>query len=179
MVAIVVDLQLGRSLAAVGPHNAVVELLDETTRGARDPVILPIISARRARLPAHVDSAALSTKLSSSVEGSLGTGATVKPSKTDQRSTSLRGCATGVGRLARGVKLLVHGVSCGPPGVNLFYVYCFVLFDFIFLATASLTSSGVRTQGGEARNRSAKDQLQVIGKQRAVITVITAVITGL
>ena len=34
--AIVVDLQLGRSLAAVGPHNAVVELLDETTRGARD-----------------------------------------------------------------------------------------------------------------------------------------------
>ena len=54
--AIVVDLQLGRSLAAVGPHNAVVELLDETTRGARDPVILPIISARRARLPAHVDS---------------------------------------------------------------------------------------------------------------------------
>ena len=82
----VVDLQLGRSLAAVGPHNAVVELLDETTRGARDPVILPIISARRTRLPAHVDSAALSTKLSSSVEGSLGTGATVKPSKTDQRT---------------------------------------------------------------------------------------------
>ena len=34
--AIVVDLQLGRSLAAVGPHNAVVELLDETRRGARD-----------------------------------------------------------------------------------------------------------------------------------------------
>ena len=34
--AIVVDLQLGRSLAAVGPHDAVVELLDETRRGARD-----------------------------------------------------------------------------------------------------------------------------------------------
>ena len=33
--AIVVDLQLGRSLAAVGPHNAVVELLDEARRGAR------------------------------------------------------------------------------------------------------------------------------------------------
>ena len=40
-------------------------------------------------------------------------------------------------------------------------------------------SSGARTQGGEARNRSAKDQLQVIGKQRAVIKVIKAVITGL
>ena len=53
------------------------------------PVILPIISARRTRLPAHVDSAALSTKLSSSVEGSLGTGATVKPSKTDQRTPDL------------------------------------------------------------------------------------------
>ena len=40
----VVDLQLGRSLAAVGPRNAVVELLDETRRAARDhiPVILPI-----------------------------------------------------------------------------------------------------------------------------------------
>ena len=34
--AIVVNLQLGRSLAAVGPHDAVVEFLDETGRGTRD-----------------------------------------------------------------------------------------------------------------------------------------------
>ena len=54
--AIVVDLQLGRSLAAVCPHDAVVELLDETRRGvgdqASDLAHLPAI-----QLPAHVDSA--------------------------------------------------------------------------------------------------------------------------
>ena len=54
--AIVVDLQLGRSLAAVGPHDAVVEFLDETGRGARDhPCDLAHLPA--VRLPAHVDSA--------------------------------------------------------------------------------------------------------------------------
>ena len=53
--AIVVDLQLGRSLAAVGPHDAVVEFLDETGRGARDhPCDLAHLPA--VRLPAHVDS---------------------------------------------------------------------------------------------------------------------------
>ena len=34
--AIVVNLQLGRSLAAVCPHHAVVELLDETRHGVGD-----------------------------------------------------------------------------------------------------------------------------------------------
>ena len=52
--AIVVDLQLGRPLGAVCPHDAVVELLDETRRGvgdrASDLANLPAIS-----LPAHVD----------------------------------------------------------------------------------------------------------------------------
>ena len=68
--AIVVDLQLGRSLAAVGPHNAVVELLDETRRAARDhPCDLAHLPA--VRLPAHVDSAG-STKLTSSIEGVWG-----------------------------------------------------------------------------------------------------------
>ena len=58
--AIVVDLQLGRSLAAVGPHDAVVDMNFLTRRRVAlvtIPVILPIISARRTRLPAHVDSA--------------------------------------------------------------------------------------------------------------------------
>ena len=47
--AIVVDLQLGRSLAAVGPHDAVVELLDETRRGDRD---YPLARLPAVRLPA-------------------------------------------------------------------------------------------------------------------------------
>ena len=53
--AVVVDLQLGWSLAAVGPHDTVVELLDELRRGARDyPGDLAHLLA--IRLPAHVDS---------------------------------------------------------------------------------------------------------------------------
>ena len=74
--AIVVNLQLGRSLAAVGPHDAVVEFLDETRRAARDPVILPICHVR---LPAHVDSAVNEAY----IEYRRLCGATVKPSGTD------------------------------------------------------------------------------------------------
>jgi len=52
------DLQLGRSLAAVSPHDAVVAFLDETGRDTRDyPGDLAHMPA--VRLPAHVDSAAI------------------------------------------------------------------------------------------------------------------------
>ena len=69
---------------------------------------------------------------------------------------------------ARGVKLLVHDVSwCAPPGVNLFYVYCFAFFRFhLILATASLRLLdiiGCQDAGGGRRGTvPLKDQVQGI-----------------